>query len=229
MKSLPQMGDFVFLRELLDRGNIDGEVGRAVGEGHAAGDWQPRHRAWKARWRVIGLHGLDEFFRCRVDVFGLEENFGGAAPAGDQARDLRGLFEIRDVFLDLQGQLVFVFGFFNVRAVKSLDVVGIEGGLHRLDRREEGFHFREVFGAQYARVRGGLIGVVLEDVPAAEFEVFQFGERDKFLDLRRVAVGAFAETDGTELCQRSDRMRFTFADQLHAGHEGGANGAHPGK
>ncbi len=119
--------------ELLDGGNIHGEVGSAIGKGHSAGDASPGVEHRGRNGRMIRLHALDKFLRGGVNIFRLEKNLRGAAPAGDDARNACPLAEILDVFLDLQRELVFILALLDVGAVQLLDVVVTKRGLHGLD------------------------------------------------------------------------------------------------
>src|SRR6516165_1200048 len=72
---------------------------------------------------------------------------------------------------------------------------------------------------------GRLVGRVFVNVPAAEDQIVQSGERDKVLDQRRAPVGAFPQPDGGKLGERTDRRGNSSLHGLHAGHERGGNGA----
>ena len=120
---------------------------------------------------MIGLHRLGKFFRRGVYLFRLYERFRRATPAGDQPRNTRSLAEVSDVFLDLQRQLVLVLALFDVGPINQLHEIVIERGLHGLNGGQEGLHFFQVLGIQDSRIRRGLVGVVLENIPAAKSEV----------------------------------------------------------
>jgi len=49
LKSLPERGTLVLLRQLLERRNIDGQVGRAVGEGNAAAQRGIGVKSWREK------------------------------------------------------------------------------------------------------------------------------------------------------------------------------------
>ena len=53
--------------------------------------------------------------------------------------------------------------------------------------------------------RGG-VAVFFEDVPAAEHEIVEIGERNEVLDPGRAAFGAFAETDRAHLRERTNGL-----------------------
>ena len=78
----------------------------------------------------------------------------------------------------------------DVRSLDALHVLGVEDGLHRLDRRERLFQLIEQRAFEHTGVQRGFIGGVREDIPTAEHEVIQAREWNKVFDLRRSAVGA---------------------------------------
>src|SRR5260370_11062452 len=178
---------------------------------------------------MIGLHGLDELFRRGVPLSRLYEGFRRATPAGYQPRSARSLAKVGDVFLDLQRQLVLILALLDVRAVDELHEIVVERSLHRLDGGKKGLHLFQVLRVEDARIRRGLVRVVLENVPAAESEVRQLGKRDELLDERRTRVRALAKANGAHLRKRSHGLRLAFADELDSGHEGGADGTHARK
>src|SRR5580704_1510856 len=161
-----------------------------------------------------------------MNTFRFEEYFGRAAPDHDQAVGFAFLLEVADVFAKLFGELKFIFGFFDVGAGKILDVMLIESGLHRLDGPQEFLDLIEVFGLQDTRLSGGLIGVVGENIPAAENNVVEFGEGHQLANLRRAAFGAFAKANGAQLRERADRRGFAAANQFNSCHKRGAYGSH---
>src|SRR5580700_7781331 len=147
-----------------------------------------------------------------MNAFRSEEYFGGAAPDHDQAVGFAFLFEIANVFAKLFGEFKFIFSFFDVGTGKVFDVVLIESGLHGPDVLQEFLNLIEVFGFQDTGLGGGLIGVVGENIPAAENDVVEFGEWDELVNFRRAAFGAFAEANGAELRERADGCGLTAAN-----------------
>src|SRR6185437_4430771 len=66
---------------------------------------------------------------------------------------------------------------------------------------------------------GGLrrgVAILVEDVPSAEHEIVEPGERHDLTDFRRTSVGALAQTDGSHLRQRADWLGEAFPDSEHA-------------
>ena len=105
----------------------------------------------------------------------------------------------------------------------------IKGRLHGLDGGEKCFYFPKVLRIEHARVCGGLVGVVGENIPAGKNQVVQSAQWHKGFDRRSAPVGPFAEADRAQLGQRAHRLRLSGPHQLHAGHEGRAHGAKSGK
>jgi hypothetical protein len=140
-----------------------------------------------------------------------------------------GRLERGDVLHHLLGEMHLRRALLDVGPVEVLDVGLLEHGRHRLDRLELGLERIEVLGVEHAGADRGLVGVVREDVPAAEHDIVERRQRDVVLDRRRVVVGALADPDVTELGQRADRLADPAADRLHAGDEGGRDRAHAGE
>ncbi len=226
LKSLPQIGDLVFARQILHRRDVHGKVGRAVGEGHAGGDRGPgvEHRGGDRR--MILLHRLLELRRGRVHLVRREKNFRGATPGHDQSRDLRLLLETRDVVFDLERQVVFGLGFFDVRPIEALDVVVVKCGFHGLDAGEEFLGLGQIFGRKHRCLLRGLIRGVGEQIPAAEDDIFEPFEWNEILDGWRAALGPLAQANRSELSDGADRFCAGAAHQIHASHERRGHGTH---
>jgi len=82
---------------------------------------------------------------------------------------------------------------------------------------------REGFFRQDPRRESGFPGVVGEDVPRAEDEIFQLGQWHEVFDQRRPAFGSLSEANGPHLRQRSDWRRKPAADGDDAGDRRGAD------
>jgi len=85
--------------------NINGEIRRAVGEGHTFADGRHRRRAW--RGAIAESFARIPFFERILDLcgrFGLEEYFGGAAPDHDEAVGFAFLLKLRMSFAKLFGE-----------------------------------------------------------------------------------------------------------------------------
>ena len=135
------------------------------------------------------------------------------------------LLELADVGAELLGKILLVLALLHVRAVEPLDVPLIEHRRHRLDGLELGLDLIEQRRLEHAGGARRLVGVLFENVPAAEDDVVEVGERNDLLDLRRAAFGALAETDGAHLRERADRIGQPFSNGQHAGNGGRADGA----
>ena len=83
-------------------------------------------------------------------------------------------------------------------------VIGIEDRLHRLDRFQRLANFLEQRRLQHLGVYRGFVGVVVENVPAAEDQVFDLGQRNEIVDLGGAAFRPLSQPDGAELGERSD-------------------------
>ena len=223
LKSLPQMGAAFCLESSIMRRNIDGEIGRAVGEGHALAERGVGVDLRRRDAEVVVLEALFEGFDGLVNGRGLEEDFGRAAPDHDHAID--GLLEGLDVGAHLVGEIALVLALLHVRAVEALDVVLIEDRGQRLDGFEIRLELLERLLVEHLGVRGGLVDVVFEDVPAGEDDVVQIGERNKILDQRRLVVGALAQADGAHLRERADGLGKPAANGFNAGNHRGGDGA----
>ena len=103
-----------------------------------------------------------------------------------RSRPLFGL-EAADVGADLLGQIHLVGALLDVRAVEPLHVAAVEDRRPGLDGLELGRDLLEQRRLEHAGGAGRLVAVVLEDVPAAEHDVVERGERDEVLDERRCA------------------------------------------
>ena len=80
-------------------------------------------------------------------------------------------------------------------------------------------------GFEHAGRLRRLVAVVLEDVPAAEHELVEPGERHEVTDGRRPAFGALAEPDRAHLRERADGLGEALADRHDAGDGRRADGA----
>ena len=133
--------------------------------------------------------------------------------------------ERTDVGNQLLGEVPLVLALLDVRAVEALDVPLVEHRRHRLDGLELGANLIELGLLEHAGRPRGRVAVLFEDVPAAEDDVVEAGERHEVLDLRGARLGALAKPDRPHLGQRADRLRQPFPDRHHAGNGGRADGA----
>jgi hypothetical protein len=76
---------------------------------------------------------------------------------------------------------------------------------------------------QDPRRTGGLICVLGKDVPAAEDQVRQVGQRHQVLDAHEPGVRAFAEAQLLQLGERAIGPGQTFTHEMDASDEGGGH------
>ncbi len=155
----------------------------------------------------------------------LEEDLGRSAPDHDDAVDC--LPEGLDIGTHLFGEVALVLALFHVCAMQPLDVELVEDGGQRLDGFEVGLELLKQILVEHLGMRGALVDVVFEDVPAGEDDVVQVRQRDKFLDQRRLVIGALAEADSAHLGERTDRFGNAATDCFNAGDHRGGHGAEP--
>ena len=164
------------LRELDEGGNVRGEVGGAVRVGDARLD---RGVGVDHRGRDLGVVELEaplELLQRRVHLARLLVDLGGAAPDHHQPREVVLLLEAEDVRGHLLGEVPLVLALLDALSPQLLDVGGVEDGGPGPHGLQEGLQRLEVLVVEHARLARGLVGVVLEDVPAPEDHVFQAGE-----------------------------------------------------
>ncbi len=109
-----------------------------------------------------------------------------------------------------------------------LDIVLIEDGRHGPDGLERSADLLEQRLFEHAGQIRGLVRIFFEDVPCADDEVFDRGERNEILDQRRAALGALAQPYGGELRQRTDGLRQSPFHGFQPGDERGGHRAHAG-
>ena len=154
-----------------------------------------------------------------------QEDLGAAAPEQHDAIEPVVRLEAADVVDELLGEILLVLALLDVRAVEPLDVLAVEHGRHRLDRRQLVLDLIEQRRLEHAGGLGRLVAVVLEDVPAAEHELVEPGERNEIRDERRPVVGALAEPNRAHLRERADGFGDPFPDRHDACDGGGADRA----
>ena len=126
------------------------------------------------------------------------------------------------------GQVHLIAALLHVLAVQLLDVVAVKNGLARLDGFQERLDLSQQLFFQHTGVDGRLIGVIFEDVPAGENQIFNVCQGNKILNLRKPSFGPFAQADGTHLGKRANGQANAFAHRFDARHESGGHSAHAG-
>src|SRR5208337_2995041 len=119
--------------------------------------------------------------------------------------------------------------FLQIGAADVAHVVLVEHRLHRMNFFQRRAHLLQERGIEDRGVARRFVGAVFVNVPSAEFEIFQFGERNEVLDQRRASLGALAQANGGELGQRSDRRAQPALNRLDSGDEGRADSADAGQ
>ena len=126
---------------------------------------------------------------------------------------------------DLLGELLLVLAFLDVRAVEPLHVVLSKTAGHGRICSSSGRTLLEQRRLDDARGLCRGVAVVFEDVPAAEHQIVERRQRHHVADLRRPALGPFAEANRAHLRQRADGLGKSFANGEHAGDGRRADGA----
>src|SRR6185503_9334166 len=127
------------------------------------------------------------------------------------------LLERTGVGNHLLREIALVLSLLDVRTVKPLHIPLIEHRGHRAYRFELVAHTIELSVLEHAGSACGRIAVLFEDVPAAEYDVVEIGQRHELVNLRRPSFSSLAETDRAHLCERSDRRRQSLPDGTHTG------------
>ncbi len=145
-----------------------------------------------------------------------QEDLGAAAPDQHQAIEPVRRLEPTNVVDELLGEILLVLALLDVRTVEAFDVLPVENGRHRLHGAKLVLDLIELPGVEDAGRLGRVVAVVLEDVPAAEHELVEPGERHEIADERRSSLRPLAQPNGAHLRQRADRLRDPFPDRHDA-------------
>ena len=166
----------VLAGELLRRGEVHRNVGRSVRERNPLLEERPRVDLSVGDVAIVALKPGLERADAPVNLRRRRVDLGRSAPDRDgavAAAFAQKTTNIRAHSFDHLGLRVRGFG---VLSVEALHELAVEDSAHRLDGRELVPHEVEVIALQDARVERGLVGVVFEDVPAAELELIELGE-----------------------------------------------------
>ena len=229
LEILAAHGHLAVVGQLQQRRNVHRQGRRAVAEGHAG--HQRRVGVYHAGrdGGVVVLEALLEIAQRLVDLVEFHEHLGAAAPQHHHAGGAVAARERLDVFHELHRQVVLVLARLDVRAGQAAHVILVEHGLPRPHVLQFLPHRLQARRLDDTGVHGSVVGVVGEEVPAAEDEVFQAGQRHEILDQGAVVLGALAEANGPVLRQRADGPAHALLDQLDARDQGRAHGAEAGK
>jgi hypothetical protein len=173
---------------------------------------------------MVVAHRLLERLQGLVDGVLFEEDFGGGAPDHHEPVAAVLALKLGDLLDKLVRQIELVLALLDVRAGQPLDVVLIKDGLHRPDLLELRLELRQQFFFKHARRQRRLVGRVGEDVPRAEDDVVEGGERDELLDEGVAVLGPLAEADRAHLREAADGVGQAALDGLDARDEGRADG-----
>ena len=228
LKSLPQIGRFMLRASSMQRRHVGGQVRRAVGVAHARFQRRVGVNLARRDLRIVLLQPALEILQRGVDRGRLVINLGGSAPDHGGARHAGALLELPDVVHDHLGMVHLGTLGLDVGPVDALHEVLVEDRLHRLDRRERRLHLLQQRGFQNARLHGRLVGVVLENVPAADLDVRHVGQRNEVLDRRAAALGPLPQADRSQLRERADRLPQSELERFQPGDESGGYRAHAG-
>ena len=140
----------VLLGQLEQRGRVDGQVGRAVGVRHAALERRVGVDLRRRDLRIALRQPLLERGQRRVHGRRAAIDLGRSAPHHHQPIAAVVLLEALDVLDHLLGEIGLRLARLLVRRGELLDVLLIEHGRHRLDRRQEVLERRQVLLRQHA-------------------------------------------------------------------------------
>ena len=109
--------------------------------------------------------------------------------------------------------------------MQPLDPFLLECGGHWLNGLEEVFQRLELVLVQHAGFERRLVGVVGEEVPTGEDQIFEIRQGHEVLDLGHALVGSFAEPDRPHLSEGPDRSRESASNSLDTRDHGSCHGA----
>ena len=188
LRSLPVSGEPRRCRQLQQRRNVGAQVRRGIRVRDAFLDRRVRVDHARRDVVVVRLEPLFERGQRRVRGRFGQEDLGAAAPDHHEAIAAAVSLEAAHVLAQLVGEVALVLALLDVRSVEPLDVAPIEHRGHRLDRFELGTDLLEQRPFENAGSLRRLVGVVFEDVPAAEHDVVERRERNEILDERRARL-----------------------------------------
>ena len=109
--------------------------------------------------------------------------------------------------------------------MQALHVVLVKNRRQRQDAFQIRFQLGQRFLVQHRGVRGRLVHVVLENIPARENHILQICQGHKIPDQRGRVIGALAQPDRSHLGQRADRLGQPATHRFHARNHRGGHGA----
>src|SRR5215813_10405637 len=159
-------------------------------------------------------------------AFGLHVGFGAAAPDHDESGKVVRFAELLDIVHDLFGKLHLVLAGFHVRPLQPFDVVLAENGSPWFDLFDLGPNRVEETLFENTRLGSTFVAVVLINVPAAEGKIIERRKWHEILDLRDSSLCPLTKPNGSQLRQRSNRLRDLLLDGFHTGDERCADRTH---
>src|SRR5215468_3445652 len=158
--------------------------------------------------------------------FGLHVGFGAAAPDHDESGKVVRFAELLDIVHHLFGKIHLVLAGFHVRSLEAFDVVLAENGSPWLDVFDLGPNRVEETLFENTRLGSTFVAVVFINVPAAEGKIIERRKWHEILDLRDSSLCPFTKPNGSQLRQRSNRLRNLLFDSFHTGDERCADRTH---
>lgn len=127
-------------------------------------------------------------------------NLCGSGPDHHNAGAVVLGFEIADVLTDLLHHVPTGSAVLDIVAVEALGVVLVKSDLHRLDLLQLITHRVDVFLLEHLSIDSDLIGILRIDIPAAEDDVVELGQRDDVAIVQIFLVLATTHTNLVVLC-----------------------------
>ena len=127
------------------------------------------------------------------------KNFGRPAPDHHQPRRSRRFLELPDVLHQHFRVIHLRSAALHVRPVDPLHVLLIEHRFHRLNGFQRLPQFFQQRRLQNAGIHRRLIRVVFENIPAAEYQILKFRQRNKVLNARSPAFCSLAQPHRSQL------------------------------
>ena len=169
---------------------------------------------------VVGLHGCLKIREAVVHtLLDRHIDLGRSGPEHDQTATALLSTEATNVLPQLLDHLPTIGTIFHVVTVKTLGIVVIEGGLHRHNLLEFVAYRLNILLFQHLSIDGGLIGVLRIDIPTAEDDIVETGQRHDLAILQILLRGTTTHTNLVVLGHGTHRFCQSFAGHQNARHE----------
>ena len=150
---------------------------------------------------VVGLHGSHQRVELTMDGLVVRNiDLCGSSPDNHDAGAVVLGFEIADVLTNLLHHIPAGSAVLDIIAVETLGVVLVKSSLHRLDQLQLITHRIDVFLLEYLSIDSCLIGILWIDIPTAEDDVIEFGQRDDVTIMEVFLLLATPHTNLVVLC-----------------------------